>query len=70
MVVTRTIRGFSGANVAVALVVVPVITVPGTCSVVIVILTGDVAAVVVSGVVLKVVLLPGGDTVSVWTFCS
>ena len=65
---TRTIGVFSGTSVVLALVVVPVITVPGTCSVVFVIFTADVAGITVSGVLLKVVLLLGGGTFPEWTF--
>ena len=50
MVVARTFEGFSGDSVAVALVVSPFITVPGTCSVIVVIWTAAVASVTVSGV--------------------
>ena len=48
----------------------PVITFLGTCSVVVVIWIESVASVVISGVMLKVVLLPGDGTVYVRTFCS
>ena len=65
MVVTRTVGGFSSSNVSVALVVL-VVTVSGTCSVVVVIWT---ASAVVSEVLLKVTLLPGGGTVCVIVFC-
>ena len=70
MAATRTIGHFSGASVVVSLVVVPVITFPGTYSVVLVIWTADAAAVLVSGVLLKVVLLLGGSDVSACIFYS
>ena len=69
MVAARTVGGFSGASVSVALVVEPVIDVPGTCSVVVVVIwTSSVAAVSVSEVLLRVVLLPGGGAVPTRTF--
>ena len=64
MFVASTIGGFSSSSVVVALVVVLVITIPGTFSAVDVIWTASVAAVAVSGVLSKVILLPGSDTVS------
>ena len=70
MVVARTFEGFSGASVSVALVVSPVITFPGTCSVIVVIWTASVASVTISKVLLKVVFLPGGGTMHVRTFYS
>ena len=68
MAVTRKTGGFSGASVVVALEVVNVITVPGTCSVVVVICTAAVEAVAVSGALLKVVLLSGDSDVPMRTF--
>ena len=65
VIVARAIRVFSGTNVAVALVVVPVIIVPGTCSIFVVIWTAYMEAVVVSRALSKVALLRGGDAVSV-----
>ena len=67
LVIARTIGGVSGASVALALVVLG-ITVPGTCSVVFVILNASVADVVVYGVLLKVSLLLDGGAVSVRFF--
>ena len=69
MAVTRNVGGFSGAIIAVSLVVL-VVTIPRTYSVVVVIWTSAVVAVVVSGVLLKVMLIPGGGTVPVWIFYS
>ena len=63
MVVSSTVGGFNGASVEVALVVL-VITIPGTFFIVVVIWTAAVPSVVVSGVLLKVMLLRGGSTVS------
>ena len=68
MVATRTIGSFSGASVAVAILVVLSITVPGTYSIVVVIWTVSAADVAVSRVILKVLFLLGGSTVSVWIF--
>ena len=61
---TKTIIGISGASVALELVSL-VITVPGTCSKVVVIRTEAIAAVAVSRVATKLTLLPGGGTVSI-----
>ena len=68
MVVTRTIRGFSGASVSVGLSVVLFITIPGTYSIVVVSWTASLAAVAVSGMLLKMVLLIGGSALSVLIF--
>ena len=64
MVATRTIGGFSGSSVVVVLLVAPVITVPFTLYVVVVICTTCMAAVELSEVLLKVVFLPDIRTVS------
>ena len=45
-----------------------VITVPVTCSVVVLIWNADAESAVVSGVVLKVTLLPGGGTVCMYFY--
>ena len=68
MVVARNIGGVSSASVVVALVVAPVIPVTRTYVVVVLIWTVIVAAVEVSGVLLKVMLLPGVGIVYVWSF--
>ena len=68
MFVASTIGGFSSSSVVVALVVVLVITIPGTFSAVDVIWTASVAAVVVFVVMSKVKFLPGGGTVSAMFF--
>ena len=45
-----------------------VITVPGTCSIVVVIWTASEEAVTFYGVLLQVSFLPGGGSLSVWFF--
>ena len=64
MVATRKIGGFSGSSVIVALLVAPLITIPFTLYDVVVIWTAGVTAIEFSGVLLKVMFLPGVGTVS------
>ena len=61
VVLARTFAGISGTSVAVALLVL-VITVLGTCYAVTMIWNAADVYVTVSGVLLKVTLLPGGST--------
>ena len=68
MVEETIIGGFSGASVIVELVMAHSSTIPGTCSIIIVIWTAAVETVAVSEVLLKVLLLQGGGNVSVRIF--
>ena len=64
---TRTTEGFSSTNGAVALVIFSIVTVAVTC-IVFMIWTVAVTTVVVTGELLKLVLLPGTSSVIVRTF--
>ena len=67
MVAARTVVGLSSTSVAVALVA-HFIDFYGICSAVVTIWTAAADSVIVSGVILKMKLLPGGCTVSALFF--